>query len=131
MTYRSLRPMMMVRNLKESVGFYTDVLGFTVNGTFPEGDDPLWASLSSGNASLMLNFVGEPHAHVAGEEPHSHEPEFNGVLYVDVTGSLEDVHARVEAKASCTDIEVMPYGMKEFSVVDPNGYKLTFGVPAS
>lgn len=131
MSFRSLRPMMMVRNLEESLDFYTDVLGFTVDGTYPEAGEPFWASISAGDARLMLNFVGEPHAHEEGEEPHSHEPEFNGVLYLDVDGSLDELQARVKAKASsCTDVEVMPYGMKEFSVVDPNGYTITFGVPA-
>jgi uncharacterized glyoxalase superfamily protein PhnB len=131
MSYASMRPLLMVRNLKESVDFYSNVLGFTVNGTWPEGD-PSWASLSAGGASLMLNYVGDPHAHEDDSEPHSHEPEFNGVLYFDADGSLEELHATVKSKlASCGDIEEMPYGMKEFSITDPNGYNLTFGKPTS
>jgi uncharacterized glyoxalase superfamily protein PhnB len=128
MTFASMRPLLMVRNLKESIDFYADVLGFTVNATWPE-EDPYWASLSAGAASLMLNYVGDPHAHEDGEEPHSHEPEFNGLLYFEPSGSLEELHARIRASVpSCGEIEVQPYGMKEFSVTDPNGYHLTFGV---
>jgi catechol 2,3-dioxygenase-like lactoylglutathione lyase family enzyme len=130
MTFESLRPMMMVKNLKETIDFYSDVLGFTVNSTHPVGDDPFWASMSCGKATLMFSFVGEPHAHEEGEEPHAHEPEFNGVLYFDPSGSLEELHAKVKSKvATCGDIDEMPWGMKEFSILDPNGYNLTFGVP--
>ena len=127
MSYASMRPLIMVRDLKESLDFYTDVLGFSVNGTWPE-DDPFWASLSAGGASLMLNHIGDPHDDGDGVV-HQHEPEFNGTLYFDVEGSLEELHGRVKAKidAACSDIEEMPYGMTEFSVRDPNGYNLAFG----
>ena len=130
MTFESIRPLMMVRNLRETIDFYSDVLGFTLTGTHPDGEEPFWASMSCGKASLMFSFVGEPHAHEEGEDPHSHEPEFNGVLYFDPSGSLEELHAKVKSKvATCGDIDEMPWGMKEFSVLDPNGYNLTFGVP--
>jgi catechol 2,3-dioxygenase-like lactoylglutathione lyase family enzyme len=126
MSYASMRPLLMVANLKESIDFYTDVLGFTVGATWPE-ENPFWAALSAGSAALMLNYVGDPHDDGDGVI-HSHEPEFNGALYFDVEGSIEDLQARIKAKApSCTEIEVMPYGMKEFSVQDPNGYNLSFG----
>lgn len=131
MSYTSMRPLLMVRNLKESIDFYTDVLGFTVTGTWPQDGEPFWASLTAGGASLMLNYVGDPHDDGDGVM-HTHEPEFNGTLYFDPSGSIEELHERVKEKsASCSDIQEQPYGMKEFSVTDPNGYHLSFGVPTS
>ena len=129
MTFEAMETLLMVRNLKESVDFYTDVLGFTVTGSWPE-DDPFWARITAGNAVLMLNYVGDPHEHDDGEEPHSHEPEFNGSLYFNPSGTLEELHAKIKSQVpSCSEIEEMPYGMREFRALDPNGYSLVFGLP--
>ena len=128
MSFDAMETLLMVRNLQESLDFYIGALGFAVTATWPE-EHPFWARITAGNAVLMLNYVGDPHEHEDGEEPHSHEPEFNGSLYFTPSGPLEDLHARLTATTECSDIEEMPYGMREFRAVDPNGYSLVFGRP--
>jgi lactoylglutathione lyase len=129
MTFQAMSPMLMVRDLKETLDFYTSVLGFEVTGTYPEGDQPTWAAVTEGDIRVMFSWVGEPHAHDDGEE-HSHTPEFNGALYFTPGGPIADFHTRVKAKVpACGDLLTQPWGMTEFAVTDPNGYTLLFGVP--
>jgi catechol 2,3-dioxygenase-like lactoylglutathione lyase family enzyme len=124
-----MRPMLMVLDLKETIDFYTDLLGFEVTGTYPEGEEPFWAEVTAGDVRLMFSYDA-PHTHDDGEE-HLPEALFNGSLYFHPAEALEELHARVRSKWDrCGDIMTQPYGMKEFTLQDPNGYYLTFGVEA-
>lgn len=111
----NMQAMLQVRDLRESIAFYTGVLGFKVDGTFPE-DAPTWAGLNSGNARVMLSvFDGVD------------EPKLTGVIYMypdDVDTAwerLKDVVPVVEP------LGTRVYGMREFSFTDPNGYFITLG----
>ncbi len=111
----NMQTMLQVRDLRESVVFYRDVLGFKVDGTFPE-DAPTWAGLHSGNARVMLStFDGVT------------EPHLTGVLYMypdDLDAAWERVKEAVPIVEQLTTRE---YGMREFSIRDPNGYLIKFG----
>jgi uncharacterized glyoxalase superfamily protein PhnB len=110
-----MQALLQVRDLRESVAFYTDVLGFTVDGMFPE-DAPTWAGLTSGNARVMLStFDG-----VA-------EPKLTGIIYMypdDVDAAWDKLKATVPI---VEPIATRVYGMREFSFTDPNGYVITLG----
>lgn len=58
-----------------------------------------------------------------------HNPEglFNGTLYFNPT-DVEELFERVKDKVKVVmPLTVMDYGMREFRIVDPNGYELSFG----
>jgi catechol 2,3-dioxygenase-like lactoylglutathione lyase family enzyme len=111
----NMQTMLQVRDLRESIAFYTDILGFKVDGTFPE-DMPTWAGLNSGNARVMLStFDGVT------------EPHLTGVIYMypdDLTAAWERLKGAAPVVEPPTTRE---YGMREFSIRDPNGYLITFG----
>jgi len=113
-----LRPMLHARDLDETIRFYTDRLGFSLDATWSPTPDgaAVWCALSHGAAQLMFT---------SGDED---EPSLTGRLYcypADVDGYHDEVVERgVVPIVAPFDTE---YGMREFSLVDPNGYVVTFG----
>ena len=112
----NLQPMLQARDLRASMRFYTEVLGFKVDGVWPDEDNATWCGLTSGNARIMLTQI-EPGA----------EPTLTGYIYMypdDVDAAWEHMkdHTEVDAPLTVTD-----YGMKEFVIHDPDGYHLSFG----
>jgi predicted enzyme related to lactoylglutathione lyase len=61
MNTRQLVPLLAVANVERSIEFYSH-LGFEAWNTFARDDSakPLWASLQSGDAQLMLGAASEP-----------------------------------------------------------------------
>jgi uncharacterized glyoxalase superfamily protein PhnB len=114
----NLQPMLQARDLAETHRFYTEVLGFRQDGRWPEDGEPRWYGLTSGNARIMLVAMQDAAA----------EPQFTGTLYLypdDIDAAwtrLRDA-APVEQPLMTTE-----YGMREFIVRDPNGYRLSFGM---
>ena len=113
-----LRPMLYARDLDETIRFYSETLGFTCDATWsPHGTPPAtWCALSHGATAMMFT-----HAEVD-------EPALTGRLYLypaDVDAYHDDVVGRGAVIMHAPfDTE---YGMREFSLVDPNGYVLSFG----
>ncbi len=95
--------------------FYVDRLGFRIH--FQMGDPPSYAIVERDAVSLHLM-------------PASQDPRGLGTssIYVFVAG-VDDLHAQLLARGC--PIEVAPkdfsYGMREMSVRDPDGNRVTFG----
>ena len=127
---QSLRTMLAVNDPDETISFYENVLGFKLVARMAheDGAKPFWFEVGRDNVELMFTY-DEPHEHGPGEE-HSHDPALNGALYLNV----DDADAYfTEVKASGATFEqapvTQPYGMRDFSLRDPNGYLLIFGSP--
>jgi uncharacterized glyoxalase superfamily protein PhnB len=109
--------MLLVRDLQQTIGFYSNKLGFELVDTWPDDGPPVWCSLRSGGARVMF---------YTGDKPET-SPELTGVLYF----YPEDVAAIWEMVKDETKVEwplqEMPYGMREFAIKDCNGYTLSFG----
>ena len=124
MSLDRLAPMLLARDLTETIAFYTDGLGFTLESTME--DPPTWCSLRRDGVNLM--FVWDaPHEHAPGEEHDHPGPSLSGVLYIypsDVAKLHDEVKDRVKV---CEPLGARPHGMLEFAVLDPNGYRLRFG----
>lgn len=116
MQTRQLVPMVSVKDVERSVGFY-EQLGFEVGNTFaPEGTTKTaWAWLRCGEAQLMLAQASE--AIVADQQ---------SVLFYLYTDDVDAAHAALaEAGLSPGDISTPFYAPRgEFQVVDPDGYVL-------
>jgi len=114
--FRRLTPSLLVRDLEHSLAFYRDVLGFTVDTAWPEGE-PTLAILDRGAVSVMIQ-TGGPGA--------DGEPAFTGDLRFDVSdasGLASRLRNEVEIEWGP---EVYHYGRREFAVRDPDGYLLIF-----
>jgi len=111
MKIQSLTPMLRTWDLRASITFYTEVLGFGCESLSEEWG---WASIKRDGVAIML----------AGPNPHAgdEEPTFTGSLYFH-TDDVDDHWQRLKDKARiCYPIENFEYGMREFAIYDNNGY---------
>jgi uncharacterized glyoxalase superfamily protein PhnB len=111
----NMQPLLQVRDLRESIDFYTDVLGFRVDSQWPE-DAPTWCSMHSGNARLMMSaFDGVDAA------------ALTGVIYM-YPDSVEEAWERLKDVCDVDQpLFTTAYGMREFVIHDPSGYHIAFG----
>ena len=118
MKLTELRPMLWTEDLKGSVDFYVNVLGFTCDEISEEWG---WASLSKDDVALML---ARPNQHTPYEKIG-----FSGSFYFN-TDDVDALWSDLKDKARvCYGIEDFYYGMREFAIYDNNGYLLQFGQP--
>jgi uncharacterized glyoxalase superfamily protein PhnB len=116
MTLHSLTPMLNTWDVKASIAFYTDILGFECEKFSEEHG---WASLRRDKVSIMLARPNQHLGHTA--------PILTGSLYIktdDVSACWEKIKDKTRV---CYPIEDFEYGMREFGVFDNNGYLLQFG----
>lgn len=116
MKFKALRPMLWTAQLSDTLAFYKNVLGFTVD---EQNDEWGWASLSKDDVELML---AKPNEHT----PFT-KPMFTGSFYIttnDVDGLWEKLKDQAEVVYG---IENFDWGMREFAIYDNNGYIIQFG----
>lgn len=120
--FDDLIPMLICRDVQESLRFYRDVLGFRVRNRMDDVGRSGWASIECGGVALML--ASPTYVPVAplvdGRNPQ--------VIHYFYPRDLDAVRQRVlDAGWKATEIEERFYGMREFEVVDPSGHVLCFG----
>ena len=118
MMLQSLTPMLRTWDLRTTVSFYADVLGFTCDSI---SDESGWASLTRDNVNIML---ARPNQHEGDKSP-----AFTGSLYMK-TNDVDALWQQLKGKTRvCYPIDDFDYGMREFAIYDNNGYVLQFGQP--
>jgi len=127
---RGLAPLLQVFDMPRSIAFYRDVLGFKIVAQAPPGDDFDWGLLERDGVQLMLNTAFEtqdrPPAPEAGRtQAHADTTLFFGCPDVDAAYAHVKAHG-IEAPPP----SVAPYGMKQLSLRDPDGYAICFQWPA-
>jgi uncharacterized glyoxalase superfamily protein PhnB len=100
-------------DVARSVKFYVEQLGFTC--TLQSGS---FARVRLGAADIML---AQPNAHLAWQGPR-----LTGSIYLDVD-NVDELWESLRTRARVVyPIETMAYGVREFGLVDDNGYQLLF-----
>ncbi len=119
MKFNALMPVLWTKNLEESIGFYTHVLGFSLVDANIESH---WAFVERDEVRIMLTL------------PNEHQKPnpigFSGSFYFnidDVDGLWEDLNTITKI---CYKIKTFEWGMREFAIYDNNGYILQFGQAA-
>lgn len=108
---RELIPLLRVRDLDETLGFYQDHLSFRL--CWREGDT---ASVQCGRVGLMFSTGANLGA----------EPGLSGTLYF-YPDDVEELWKRVRDGVTVEwPLEEMEYGTLEFGIRDCNGYILAF-----
>src|SRR5205814_5682512 len=114
--------MLAVADLKRTMDFYCNSLGFRCVATFGE-PEPVWCDLERDGVSIMFN--APPRECVIRDVPaKSRDYQIFYFNVDDVAGLHKQFRVR-GVKAS--DMRVTAYCMKEFEVRDPDGYWLWFG----
>ena len=110
-------PFMPVRDLKETIAYYRDVLGFS--------DEWFWYDTDAGirrdELGLLFRRAPEYVNKINSEKEHFEICWF--VCNVDV------VYEEYKSKGIniVSDLEEKPWKMKEFTIQDPNGYHIRIG----
>jgi catechol 2,3-dioxygenase-like lactoylglutathione lyase family enzyme len=110
-------PMLKARDLQETVAFYVDVLGFTVDTLWP-ADAPTFAMLDHGAVTVCFDTT-----------LWDGEPAMTGQILFDCD-DVRALHGRIADRVEVLwGPQVYDYGRREFSIRDPNGYALVFSEP--
>ncbi len=128
---RGMAPLLQVFDMPTSIKFYRDALGFEVVTTStPRGEHFDWALLKLNGVELMLNTAYEEDARPPAPDLARFAAHEDTCLYFgcpDVDAAYAYVRARgIAAK----EPKVAPYGMKQLSLSDPDGYSICFQWPA-
>jgi len=111
-----LSPMLYTKDLRKTVDFYTSVLGFRCEAL---RENYGWASVRLDDVRIMFAL---PNDHLPFDKP-----TFTGSIYL-YPDDVDEVWKQVKTKAEvCYPIEDFEYGMREFAILDNNGYMLQFG----
>ena len=121
---KKLTPNLIVSDVRRSLEFYRDVLGFTVAVTVPEAEPFVFAIVQSGPVEIFLN-APEP---AIAEYPAFKDRPIGGTLtlFVEVA-NIALAHATLQDKVKIVmPLEHKWYGSTEFAFEDPDGYLITF-----
>jgi uncharacterized glyoxalase superfamily protein PhnB len=119
-----LSPNLFVTSVKESIAFY-EKFGFKAEQVIPDAENPIWASVASGNVEIMLqdkNSGMQEFAPLSGKELGA-----TLTLFMQ-TENLEDNYnvAKSNNFKIVNDMHQTFYGTSEFAVQDPDGYICVF-----
>jgi catechol 2,3-dioxygenase-like lactoylglutathione lyase family enzyme len=132
--------MLVVQDVAASVKFYTDVLGFALMESWPNDQEPMWASLELNNQRIMLGGLAE------ADDPQSQGPDGQffvecsddfkkavggGVLLYFSVADVDAYHKQVTARGAkpLTEPTDQFYGIRDFFVRDLDGYRFAFNMP--
>lgn len=125
MEMKRLSPILWTKDLVASIAFYTGVLGFKSQSNFPN-----FASLQKGDIEIMLVEPVEEPEDCKDPENNStffDKPRLTGSIYITVSG-VDELWASVRDRAVIeSSIDNREYGMRDFSILDNNGYEIVFG----
>jgi glyoxylase I family protein len=130
---KGMVPYLEVFDMRKSIAFYCDVLGFEIVANSPLREEVLfhWALLRRDGIELMLNTAYEE-----GQRPDV--PDARRVTAHNDTAlffscpEVDAAYAYLREKGVAKKApKVAPYGMKQLYLKDPDGYGLCFQWPAT
>jgi len=114
----------MVKDVNQTLKFYTDILGFEVVQTVPEQGNFDWGMVKSGDVEIMF----QKEASIISDYPALHDSKPGGALalYIHVKG-IQNWYNKLQTQT----VIIKPlcqtfYGANEFAFTDPDGYILTY-----
>ncbi|HET6990720.1 MAG TPA: VOC family protein [Bacteroidia bacterium] len=120
-----LSPILWTKNLTDTVAFYEGVLGFKGHSNFTD-----FVSLEKDDTRIMFVVPQEEPEDCKDTEdndPFFPKPILTGSIYLfidHVDGFWEQVKDKAKVKTTVAD---RAYLMRDFSILDNNGYELVFG----
>jgi len=117
-----ISPLLAVRNMKQTIEFYNNSLGFEQGMTFPDADNPEYTDLSKDGMVLM--FIPAQNHGIGSEEKLG-----IGVnIYMNIDGDIDEYYNELKNRNVRVAVEIKDetYGVRDFTVEDIDGYKLTF-----
>ena len=125
---RGMTPLLQVFDMPTSLKFYCDVLGFEIvqtdsNTTAPNHN---WVWLRLNDIDLMLNTAYEYDKRPPTADPRRVATHRDMALFFGAP-DVDAVYAHLRTKGiNVKEPTLAPYGMKQLSVRDPDGFGLCF-----
>ena len=134
------------KDMAASVRLYRDQLGFEMKESWPDERAPMWCNMVLNGQSVMLGASMDPdsvaemcggdaeaaaHHRKLAEEFRANKAGVGVMIYlmVDDIDAYRTRIARAGVKAS--EPKTQFYGIRESSVIDPDGYRLVFFTPVA
>ena len=117
-----ISPTLAVKDMKQTIEFYKHSLRFKQGMVFPDVENPEYADLSKDGMVLM--FIPTVSIGIANDEKLG-----IGVnIYMQMDENIDEYYNELKNKGVkiAVDIKNEPYGIRDFTVEDIDGYKLTF-----
>jgi uncharacterized glyoxalase superfamily protein PhnB len=116
----NLRPMIWVDDVKATIDWYVNTLGFE-NANYVQ--DWQWGVVTKDEVEIMF---AKPNEHIPCDGP-----KFTGSFYFN-TDNVDALWQKFkDSSFICYPPETFEWEMKEFAIKDPNGYILQFGQDVS
>jgi uncharacterized glyoxalase superfamily protein PhnB len=118
---RSAAPSLTVNDLEKSLAWYRDVLGFGVEETWKDDEGKVMGmSLKAGDVSFM---IGQDDWK-KGRDRRKGE---GFRIFCETKSSVDDLAKRIQSKGGRLDQGPtdQPWGMRDISLTDPDGFKIT------
>ena len=122
---RSASPSFTVGDLEMSLAFYRDVLGFDVEETWKDDQGQVMGlSLKAGDVSFM---IGQDD----WKKGRDRKKGEGFRIFCETNRKVDDLAKRIEAKGGRLDQGPtdQPWGMRDISLTDPDGFKITIAGP--
>ena len=125
--FKKLTPNLLVANVERSLAFYVDLLGFSRGMTVPDASPFVFASVTSGDVEIFFNDAAtavKEYPAFAGKALGA-----TGTLFIELHGpsTIDAFHDGIKSSVTVTmPLVTQFYGMREFAIVDPDGYVITF-----
>jgi catechol 2,3-dioxygenase-like lactoylglutathione lyase family enzyme len=123
-TFTSVTPNLIVRDIAASTAFYRDVLGFEIKQTVPDTAPFVFVWLERDGVPVFLNDIK------AAEHDYpdaARLPQGGSVAMFFVIAGVDAYHAAVSPRAAVImPLKTQFYGMREFAITDPDGHIITF-----
>jgi uncharacterized glyoxalase superfamily protein PhnB len=122
--FTSVTPNLVIRDMSKSLAFYRDLLGFTITMNVPDAEPFVFAGLERDGVPVFLNDIKatlEDHPEMARVPAGG-----TGTMFFVLTG-VDELHDQLKSKTTIVmPLKTQFYGMREFSVKDPDGHLITF-----
>ena len=125
MKLTGLTPNVFTKDVDRTVAFYRDVLEFAIVTTVPEAGPFVFVWLKRDDVSVFVNAIDTARHEMP--DATSITTGHSGIAMFIHTEGVADVWAAVKDRARVVQpLKEQWYGMTEFSILDPDGYVLTF-----
>ena len=129
MQLKHLVPMLNVSNIESSLDFYQNALEFKVVSDPSAVGEWRWATIRSGHTELMLSESRHEPGLRNIADPHS-DTDWPVTFYFYPDDVVRLYSHMLAGGFKPTALKVTHYGMREFSLIDPDGHLLSFGQDA-
>src|SRR5687768_15583587 len=121
---RALSISLTANDFQKSLAFYRDVMGFHVERNYERDGKVFGASLVAGDVRISLNQDD-------GKKGMNRVKGQGMRLYLQSSQDVDEVAARIRKAGGKLDDEPAdrPWGVRSFSITDPDGFGLTVSQP--